>query len=81
LNKYLTDCLQERGYTVTSPQRSGEASAILVCEHERHSADELCRHLESLNIITSARLGRLRISAHFYNTQADVDALVAALPV
>jgi selenocysteine lyase/cysteine desulfurase len=44
------------------------------------SADKVCSALDSRNIITSARLGRLRIAPHFYNTLADVDALIDALP-
>ncbi len=81
LNNYLTQALEDRGYRVVSPQSEGDASAIVVCRHDCHSAEEICAHLDSRNIITSARLGRLRIAPHFYNTQADVDALVEALPV
>jgi cysteine desulfurase/selenocysteine lyase len=81
LNSYLAESLAERGYQVLGHRNPEQASAILVCQHDRHSADELCTKLASHNIITSARLDRLRIAPHFYNTQSDIDALVAALPI
>jgi cysteine desulfurase / selenocysteine lyase len=80
LNSYLSDALVQRGYRVVCPRNPKEASAILVCEHDRFSGDELWALLDSQNIITSARLGRLRIAPHFYNTKSDADALIAALP-
>ncbi len=81
LRQYLVESLERRGYHVLSSQRPGEASAILVCRHERYSAEEICSELESKNIIISARLDRLRIAPHFYNTREEVDALIEALPV
>ena len=80
LVEYLVDCLESRGYSVMSSRQPGEVSAIIVCRHEHHPADEICAALEAKDIITSARLNRLRISPHFYNTCAEVDALVDALP-
>lgn len=80
LTAYLCERLQERGYRVISSRRAGEASAIVCCQSERHSAEELSRLLEARRIITTPRVGRLRISPHFYNTRAEVDQLMAALP-
>lgn len=80
LGQYLAERLEHKGYRVLSPKQPGEASAIIVCSHERHPADEICSTLYSRNIVTSARLNRLRIAPHFYNTKAEVDALVEALP-
>jgi selenocysteine lyase/cysteine desulfurase len=80
LTDYLCEQLQERGYRVISSRRAGEASAIVCCQHDRHSAEELSRLLERRRIITTPRLGRLRLSPHFYNTRAEVDQLIAALP-
>lgn len=79
LISHLAESLGERGYRVLG-RRPEDASAILVCQHDRHSADELCAKLTSHNIITSARLDRLRVAPHFYNTRADIDALLAVLP-
>jgi cysteine desulfurase / selenocysteine lyase len=80
LSAYLISNLEKKGYRVTSAKAPGEISAIVTCRHERHSATEVCSHLESRNIITSARCVGLRIAPHFYNTQADLDALLEDLP-
>jgi selenocysteine lyase/cysteine desulfurase len=40
----------------------------------------LYAHLKDRNIITAPRGDRLRISPHFYNTAAEIDALVESLP-
>lgn len=34
-----------------------------------------------VKVIVSARLGKLRIAPHLYNSQEDVDCLIKALPV
>jgi selenocysteine lyase/cysteine desulfurase len=41
---------------------------------------KLYGHLKSHNIITAPRNDRLRIAPHFYNTPADIEALVEAVP-
>ncbi len=80
LRDYLSEGLEKRGYCVISPQQPGETSAILVCRHEGHPAEEVCALLDSKQILISARLGGLRISPHFYNTREEADALMDALP-
>ncbi len=79
LTDYLCDGLADIGYCIVSSRRAGEASAMVCCTHEAHSAEFLHAHLEAKGIITTPRLGRLRISPHFYNNREDVDALIAAL--
>lgn len=80
LNEYLTCNVEERGYRVISTGRREDRSAIVVFEGEGFSAEDACQRLASLGIITSARLGRLRVAPHFYNSRADIDRLVEALP-
>jgi selenocysteine lyase/cysteine desulfurase len=80
LAAYLTQELKQRGYQVIEPQDSSLVSSIVVCKHDRYSPDRICNHLASRNIITSARHEGLRISPHFYNSHADLDALLASLP-
>jgi selenocysteine lyase/cysteine desulfurase len=70
----------DRGYRVASSRRDGEKSAIICLQHEKYSAQELCHLLDDRRIITTARLGRLRISPHFYNTREEIDLLIEALP-
>ncbi len=80
LNQYLTHNLEERGYRVINSPRSAERSAIVVFEGEPCSAEKICLHLASLDIIVSTRLGKIRVAPHFYNTREDVDRMVEALP-
>ena len=81
LGDYLSEGLMERGYQVVSSRRAAEKSAVICCRHDRFSADELYRILNDHRIITTPRLGRLRISPHFYNTREDIDRLIESLPL
>ncbi|MFN0109046.1 MAG: aminotransferase class V-fold PLP-dependent enzyme [Blastocatellia bacterium] len=80
LGDYLSQRLLERGYEVVSSRRPGEGSAVICCLHQNFSADELYRTLNERRIITTPRLGRLRISPHMYNTQEEIDCLIENLP-
>jgi selenocysteine lyase/cysteine desulfurase len=84
LGDYLCERLRERfmdsGYTTSSSRRDGEKSAIICIRHEKYSAKELYHLLDDRRIITTPRLGRLRISPHFYNTREEIDRLIEALP-
>jgi cysteine desulfurase / selenocysteine lyase len=80
LGDALCGRLAEKGYEVVSSRREGEKSAIICCRHPKHSAHELYELLNRARIITTPRLGRLRISPHFYNTLEEIDQLVETLP-
>ena len=80
LSDYLADRLAGKGYKVGGSRNLGETSAIVTCQHRRHSPGDLFRVLRSQNIITAPRMNRLRISPHFYNTREEVDKLIEALP-
>ncbi|MEN3332787.1 MAG: cysteine desulfurase / selenocysteine lyase [Blastocatellia bacterium] len=80
LSDYLAERLSDKGYNVVSSRQAGETSGIVCCTHPRHTPSTLYHHLRERNIFTAPRVGRLRISSHFYNTRDDIDALIAALP-
>jgi selenocysteine lyase/cysteine desulfurase len=80
LTDYLAERLTSKGYRVVSPRSAGERSGIITCTHERHTPADLWRLLREKNIHTAPRMGRLRISPHFYNTREEVDRLIDALP-
>lgn len=80
LGDYLCERLNECGYQVVSSRRAGESSAVVCCRHRKFSADELYRILTERRIITTPRLGRLRISPHLYNTREEIDQLIENLP-
>ena len=60
--------------TPPAPERHGPMIAI-----RAQDAEALVASLAETGIITSSRDGNLRISPHFYNSSADIDALLAAL--
>src|SRR5215470_9902387 len=70
----------DRGYHVASSRRDGEKSAVACLRHEKYSAHQLYHLLNDSRIITTPRLGRLRVAPHFYNTREEIDRLVEALP-
>lgn len=71
--------LAERGWRVISSRAEGETSGIVTAVHPRHEADDLVRKLAGRGVIVAARAGRFRVSPHFYNTEQEVDRLLAEL--
>ncbi len=81
----LTDDLCERlrakRYEVVSSREPGEKSQIVCIRHlDGLSAMALYHQLNTKKIIVAPRNDRLRIAPHFYNTPAEVEAFVEALP-
>ena len=84
--KSLTDRLVEgvraKGYRVVSSREAGEESGIVSFVSATHDHNRIVSHLrQEYRTVISARLGRLRVSPHFYNTEAEIDQLVEHLPV
>jgi selenocysteine lyase/cysteine desulfurase len=77
---YLVEGVETKGYHVISSRRPGEASAIVCCTHDHYPAVELHQTLSAHRIVVVQRLGRLRISPHFYNMRDDIDTLLEILP-
>jgi selenocysteine lyase/cysteine desulfurase len=80
LTDYLAKRLADKRYRVVSSRAPGESSGIVAVTHDAHTASSLYHVLRDRSIITAHRMGRLRISPHFYNTRDEVNALVEALP-
>src|SRR4029079_16623696 len=81
----LTDDLCERlrakRYEVVSSRAPGEKSQIVCIRHlDSFSAMALYHQLHTKKIIVAPRNDRLRIAPHFYNTPAEIEAFVEALP-
>jgi len=81
LTDYLCERLQDRNYEVVSSRQPGEKSQIVCIRHTGALAPmDIYSYLKQRNIITAPRGNRLRISPHLYNTLAEMDELVKALP-
>lgn len=81
LTDHLSNRLQDGPYQLVSSRRAKEKSQI-VCIRATSglSPMQLYHHLKERNIITAPRGNRLRISPHLYNSIADIDRLIEALP-
>ena len=83
--KWLVPALQAKGYRVLQPEAPPESASGIVTFH-RPDADLPALHqkLSAANIITSLRADRsgnryIRLSPHFYNTDAELHRLLALL--
>jgi cysteine desulfurase/selenocysteine lyase len=56
-----------------------DASQIVTARIPGRDSSELARVLKTRRIVISARHGRLRISPHFYNNEADIEALQVSI--
>jgi selenocysteine lyase/cysteine desulfurase len=77
LNERLIAGVDELGGTVVTP-RQPERRGALICIRST-DVDALVAALQREGIVTSSRDGNLRVSAHSYNSTADVDAVLAGL--
>ncbi|MCA9967946.1 MAG: hypothetical protein KC423_27060, partial [Anaerolineales bacterium] len=81
----LTDLLcaevERRGYEVITPRSGGEKSGIVIFRSDRHDSQMLLERLTAVNILVSLRNGGIRVSPHFYNTETEIEQLVAELPI
>jgi selenocysteine lyase/cysteine desulfurase len=77
----LTDRIADgvRGIGVTVPERRVRAPHILSLSFADGNLAGLVKTLASEGIYVAPRLGRMRISPHVFNDEADVDRFVAAL--
>jgi len=68
-----------QGTDVIVPDGRVRAPHVLSLTFPGRPANELAQRLASQQIYVAPRLGRMRISPHVYNGEADADRLVAAL--
>lgn len=77
----LRDELPGRGYElVFKPSLPSEHSGIVSFRHPRTVPAELHARLREAGVIIALRGDFLRASAHYYNTDEDLDRLLEALP-
>ncbi len=71
--------LADLGFTVVSSREPGEVSGIITATHPKLEPSDLVRRLAAKDVIAAARAGRFRISAHFYNTEEEIDRCLAEI--
>jgi selenocysteine lyase/cysteine desulfurase len=81
LTDHLVEGLKRKGWRIYSPRTASEWSGIISFASDKQDMQEIQRHLrDEFRIVIARRLGRLRASPHFYNTEEEIDQLVDALP-
>ncbi|MEP6741554.1 MAG: aminotransferase class V-fold PLP-dependent enzyme [bacterium] len=78
LNRYLTDRLLDHGWQVLSPigdERTRSAETLVAA----HNQDELVAKLARQKIIVTEKPKGIRVATDFFNNEADIDQLIAAL--
>jgi selenocysteine lyase/cysteine desulfurase len=74
LGRRLGAELRDSGYRVVTPEPDERRGSIVVFEHS--NPDELVSELKKRQIVVSARRGRVRVSFHMMNDDADLDRLM-----
>ena len=72
--------LKERGHEVFGPTARAESSGIVSFIPRSQTADQVVEELHGDRIMVSARCGKVRVSPHFYNSEAEIDCLLEQLP-
>lgn len=81
LGDLLIAGLRTKGYRIISPRLGEQWSGIVSFVSPTHSHDKIFQTLRTERKIEIAlRVGRLRCSPHFYNTEAQIKQLIDALP-
>jgi selenocysteine lyase/cysteine desulfurase len=79
-NRGLTDRLIDRardaGFTLRVADPHARSAIVMIAVDDPYGAVD---HLADAGIIVDARPGHVRVSPHFYNTEAEIDGLVERL--
>lgn len=77
ITDHLIDGLKKKNRKILTPLQSDRRSGIVVFEDEDPHAT--FNKLKSLNITVASRVKAIRVSPHYYNTEEEIDKLLAAL--
>lgn len=80
LTSKLITGLEDKGHSVTTPKNDSERAGIVIFETDRHTPTEIVELLQDNKIITAERGTGVRISPHFYNSEAEIEQLLEILP-
>lgn len=77
LQAMLRAGLRQRGFSPNAPDAPEQSSGICVVPVQGPAEDVVRALIKARHIVTTPRGGGLRISTHVFNTEEDVDALLA----
>jgi cysteine desulfurase / selenocysteine lyase len=79
ITDYACEQIEHLGYRVVSPREDGMASGIVSIDMPGLDVAAVRRHCLEQGVALAYRAGRLRISPHAYNNEADIDRFAGAL--
>ncbi|HEX4640146.1 MAG TPA: aminotransferase class V-fold PLP-dependent enzyme [Chthoniobacterales bacterium] len=84
LTQLLRDKLVSGDFEFLTPEEEGNRCGILTFRHSRTESEKLCELLAANDIVVSNRVDRangswLRVSPHFYNTEAEIEKIAELL--
>jgi selenocysteine lyase/cysteine desulfurase len=79
LSARLADALEASGADLVSPSAPGTNSGIVAFTVPNQAPARTVARLRRRGIVVSESAGAVRASPHFYNTEREIDALIAAL--
>ncbi len=77
-SKYLISNLKELGFTPLLQNEEDEHLSAIVT-FDAPNADDIKSKLAEKNIIVEVRVGKVRLSPHFYNTKEEIDLFLSEL--
>lgn len=80
LTSKLIKGLEDKGYRVATPKDDAERAGIVIFESGTRTPEDIVERLQDNNIVTADRGSGVRVSPHFYNTEAEIIQLLEVLP-
>ncbi len=81
LTDRLAEGVQAKGYRLVSSRKPAEASGIVAFVSDKHDHGRITGHLrQEYRTVVASRMGRIRVSPHFYNTEEEIAELLDHLP-
>jgi selenocysteine lyase/cysteine desulfurase len=78
LTARLMEGLRGKGYELVSSDREGERSGV-VCFRVQGDPLEVLARAQAEKIVVAVRVGVVRVSPHFYNTEEEIDHFLSLL--
>jgi len=80
LADHARELLMARGMHLLSPSIPDARSGIIAFRHPHLANKAVLSALYARKVIAAVRCGNVRLSPHAYNSEADIEAAVAAIP-
>ncbi len=80
LSDYAAQGVAAKGYIVESPRADRDRAGLVLFRSPTLASEVVLEALTAGGVQAAVRSGRVRFSPHFYNTEAEIDRAIDALP-